>query len=75
MDIQMPVLDGYETANYIRTKIPAPKGHVPIIAMTAHVVTNEIEKCLSYGMNDYVSKPFEEDVLLKKILKVLGKTY
>ena len=75
MDIQMPVLDGYETSNYIRTKIPAPKGQVPIIAMTAHVVTNEIEKCLSYGMNDYVSKPFEEDVLLKKILKVLGKTY
>ena len=55
MDIQMPGMDGYETTDKIR-KIPG-KEHIPIIAMTAHATSNDIERCLSNGMNDYISKP------------------
>lgn len=57
MDIQMPLLDGYHAAKQIREQF---KSNVPIIAMTANIMANEREKCLSYGMNDYLSKPFKE---------------
>ncbi|MGZ5551255.1 MAG: response regulator [Nitrososphaeraceae archaeon] len=73
MDIQMPEMDGYETASYIRIKIPPPKCNIPIIAMTAHSFGNEIEKCLKCGMNDYISKPFDEAILSEKILKMVNR--
>ncbi|MCD6017352.1 MAG: ATPase, histidine kinase, gyrase and HSP90-like domain protein [Bacteroidetes bacterium] len=73
MDIQLPEMDGYEATVYIRTKIPAPKCLLPIIAMSANAFANEIEKCLSLGMDDYVSKPFDEHILFEKILKTLQK--
>ncbi len=57
MDIQMPLLDGYHAAKQIREEL---NSKVPIIAMTANIMANEREKCLSYGMNDYLSKPFKE---------------
>jgi len=57
MDIQMPLLDGYNAAKQIREEL---NNKVPIIAMTANIMANEREKCLSYGMNDYLSKPFKE---------------
>jgi len=57
MDIQMPLLDGYHTAQKIRSEL---KQNMPIIAMTAHIMNGEKEKCISYGMNDYISKPFKE---------------
>ena len=57
MDIQMPLLDGYHATKQIREEL---KSNVPIIAMTANIMANEREKCLSYGMNDYLSKPFKE---------------
>ena len=57
MDIQMPLLDGYNTSKKIREEL---KNFVPIIAMTANIMPHEKEKCLSYGMNDYLSKPFKE---------------
>ncbi len=66
MDIQLPELNGYEATSYIRTKISEPKCSVPIIAMSANVSENEIDKCLECGMNDYVSKPFDEHILSKK---------
>ena len=57
MDIQMPEIDGYAATQTIRTEL---KSEVPIIAMTAHAMAGEKEKCLSYGMNDYISKPIKE---------------
>lgn len=64
MDIQMPEMDGYTATNVIRNEMNLS---IPIIAMTAHAMTGEKEKCLQLGMNDYVSKPIKETVLYNMI--------
>ena len=64
MDIQMPEMDGYTATNIIRNEMGMS---IPIIAMTAHAMTGEKEKCLQMGMNDYVSKPIKETVLYNVI--------
>lgn len=64
MDIQMPEMDGYTATEQIRKSL---KLDIPIIAMTAHAMTGEREKCLSYGMNEYISKPIQEEKLLQFI--------
>jgi CheY-like chemotaxis protein len=64
MDIQMPEMDGYTAAREIRSNL---KLDTPIIAMTAHALAGEMEKCLSYGMNEYISKPIREEQLHKLI--------
>jgi signal transduction histidine kinase/DNA-binding response OmpR family regulator len=74
MDIQMPLLDGYTTTLKIRNELGM---NIPIIAMTAHAMAGEKEKCLSYGMNEYISKPIRENELFELINKILrpdGKT-
>ncbi|TCJ13342.1 response regulator [Flaviaesturariibacter flavus] len=60
MDIQMPLMDGYDATQVIRGEL---KLDLPIIAMTAHAMTGEKERCLSFGMNDYISKPIKEGEL------------
>lgn len=64
MDIQMPGMDGYTATEVIRSEL---KSSIPIIAMTAHAMAGEKEKCLRLGMNDYVSKPIKETVLYNMI--------
>lgn len=67
MDIQMPIMDGYETTAYIRNKMPPAIAQIPILAMTAHAHIAKDEKFKEYGMDDYVLKPFEPKQLFKKI--------
>ncbi|MBL3656791.1 hybrid sensor histidine kinase/response regulator [Fulvivirga sediminis] len=71
MDIQMPVMNGYDASIYIRQNI---NQKIPIIAQTANAVKGEDKKCLKAGMNDYISKPFEEQKLINKILKVINRS-
>jgi signal transduction histidine kinase/CheY-like chemotaxis protein/HPt (histidine-containing phosphotransfer) domain-containing protein len=66
MDIQMPDMDGYTATTVIRNEL---RLDVPIIAMTAHAMVGEKEKCLQLGMNDYVSKPIKETVLYNIIAR------
>lgn len=68
MDIQMPELDGYQTAEIIREELGL---NIPIIAMTAHSILGEKEKCLKAGMDDFISKPFDQEELFKKIENLL----
>ncbi|MDE3235416.1 MAG: PAS domain S-box protein [Bacteroidota bacterium] len=69
MDIQMPIMDGYTATRIIRNKL---KIQTPIIAMTASALQSEKDKCFEYGMNDYMTKPFDFNDLYKRIQKVLG---
>ena len=69
MDIQMPEMDGYTAVQEIRQTL---KLDTPVIAMTAHAMPGEREKCLSYGMNEYISKPIKEEQLLNLITKFSG---
>lgn len=71
MDIQMPEMNGYEAAKYIREKLKGKKQQIPIIAMTAFAMAGEKEKCADYGMNDYISKPFRAEVLKQKIIDTI----
>ena len=66
MDIQMPEMNGYDATVEIR-KLPNTK-HIPIIALTAGTVMGEKEKCIEYGMNDYIPKPIDKE-LLKRIIE------
>jgi len=66
MDIQMPVMDGMEATRVIRNEL---KIDTPVIALSANAFKSEIDVCKAIGMNDYVTKPFEEKDLIKTILK------
>lgn len=66
MDVQMPVMDGYSASKKIRNDL---KDLTPIIALTASAQRGEREKCIQFGMNDYLSKPFTEEELKATIFK------
>ena len=75
MDIQMPEMDGYEATRRIRgIDIPQAK-NIPIIAMTANVFREDIEKCFEVGMNGHVGKPIDINEIIKKIIKYTAPVY
>ncbi len=65
MDIRMPVMDGIKATEKIRETEEGTNSHIPIIAVTANAFAGDKEKCLSAGMDDYVSKPFQINELIK----------
>ncbi len=75
MDIQMPVMDGIEATRVIRNKLDERKCQVPIIAMTANVLQEDVKLYFQEGMNAYVSKPFQPDELLQKMADVINPNY
>ena len=74
MDCQMPVLDGYQATDAIRKqeRFDPQAGHTPIVALTAHALEGDKEKCLKAGMDDYMSKPFRVDEMKEMIVKWTG---
>jgi PAS domain S-box-containing protein len=68
MDVRMPVMDGFEASKFIRSNFQPPKSEVPIVALTANAIKGDDEKCISAGMNDYISKPFQPETLKNKIV-------
>jgi PAS domain S-box-containing protein len=72
MDIQMPEMDGIETTKIIRNEL---KLTTPIIALTANAFKTEVERCREVGMDDYITKPFEEDMMIETIAKHVGKSH
>ncbi len=73
MDVQMPVMDGNETVQVIRRDMQLLS--LPVIALTAGALDNERQRALASGMNDFISKPFLIDDLVKKINKLVGREY
>jgi CheY-like chemotaxis protein len=75
MDCEMPGMDGYETARRIRQKETGVLNpQIPIIAVTAHALQGDRENCLKAGMNDYLSKPIEPNLLARALHEWLARS-
>jgi CheY-like chemotaxis protein len=72
MDVQMPEIDGIEATRRIRA-LPLPKCSVPIIALTAQAAVNTQEELLAAGMDDYISKPINFDILFSKLSAIASQ--
>jgi CheY-like chemotaxis protein len=73
MDLQMPRMDGLEATRRIRALDAPNAGTIPIIAMTANVFREDIEKCLESGMNGHIGKPLELDEVLGQLRLYLSR--
>jgi two-component system sensor histidine kinase/response regulator len=71
LDCQMPVMDGYTAAREIR-RLSGPAAKLPIIAMTAHAMTGDREKCIEAGMDEYISKPVKKEAVAEVLARVLA---
>jgi|GEM_PF-3484017 len=74
LDMEMPIMDGYETAEQIRAMSDETYKNLPIIALTAHEGDSEIKKCFDSGCTSYLAKPIRRQLLLDMIMPYLGKT-
>lgn len=72
MDVQMPIMDGFEATKLIRQREAKSGTHQPIVAMTARAMKGDREKCLTAGMDEYVAKPIRVAKLYEKLAVVLG---
>ena len=72
MDIEMPVMNGIETTNYIRNEMPYPLNAVPIIALTAHNPDLFFEDYADVGFDELITKPYSVDKIKEKIKSVIG---
>ena len=63
MDMQMPVMDGIEATQTLRTREAASQQRLPVVALTANAITGDRERCLAAGMDDYLAKPFSTSQL------------
>ncbi len=73
MDVQMPVMDGIEATTLIRKRERKKGTSTPIIALTAHAMYGDRERCLQAGMDDYLAKPLEKDQLVEMLARYLTK--
>ena len=73
MDVQLPGMDGYETTAVIRELQKSTRVHTPIIAMTAHAMSGDRERCLAAGMDEYISKPVHRESLLESVTVCLKR--
>ncbi len=73
MDIQMPNMDGYQAAKYIRHLNDKKKAEIPIIAMTANAFEEDKKRAFDAGMNEHIAKPIDIEKLRVAILSVLNK--
>ena len=73
MDVQMPVMSGYDSTRAIRARERRTGGHIPIIAMTAHAMNGDREICLDAGMDDYLSKPLQMKSLYETLERWSGQ--
>ena len=71
MDMQMPVMDGFQAMKCIRDSDHQQLKQIPILALTANVLQTEIKKCYEYGANEYLAKPFKPDFLFSKIINLI----
>ena len=72
MDVQMPELDGLSATVLIRQRERSAGGHIPIVAMTAHAMSGDRERCLASGMDDYISKPLHPHELVEAVERAVG---
>ena len=74
MDLQMPEMDGFTATTAIRTSSESDYRNIPIIALTAHAMKGDREKCLDTGMNGYVTKPVKSKLLMAEISRVMEES-
>jgi CheY-like chemotaxis protein/HPt (histidine-containing phosphotransfer) domain-containing protein len=71
MDVRMPEMDGLEATRRIRA-LTGARGRVPIVALTAHAFAEQVGECYEAGMDDHVSKPFDQETLISTVLRAAG---